>query len=375
MILRHRPLRSFHAVFALSVWLASPACETSPSDEANGTPPTETGRADGGAGAGEDGGTDGARAEGGTDGAWADGNGRQDLGDAALRDAASHDGHVSGEGARDGSQANDDGAGRRGADTDAAREMGADAAPATDPGSSRRSAGCGLAATGTSSYVRETITIANTSREYFLWVPRTYEPSQAYPIIFRWHGATGNGLSGGLEIEASSSENAIIVSPSGIGGLWDVSPTGVDIALFDTLLARLEGAYCIDKGRVFSYGFSMGGGFTELLGCVRSGVVRGIAPVEATSPTTMCPGKVAARITQSPDDMAISFDGATASRGLFLAADGCGTTTVPVSPSPCVRYQGCAEGYPVDWCQTSGPHSPQGAFTGPAAWSFFDSLR
>jgi poly(3-hydroxybutyrate) depolymerase len=375
MIFKHRLVPSFNTAFALSVWLASPACDSSPSDEANVSPRTETGREDGGAGAGEDSGTEGARTEGGGDGSWTDGNGGLQLGDAAPRDPASHDGQVSGEWARDGSEASDDGAGGRGVDLDAAREMGANAAPATDAGSSRRSAGCGLPATGTSSYTRQTVTIANTTREYFLWVPRTYEPSQAYPIVFRWHGATGNGLSGGLEIEASSGENAIIVSPSGIDGLWDVSPTGVDVALFDTLLALLEAAYCIDKGRVFSYGFSMGGGFTELLGCVRSSVVRGIAPVEATSPTTMCPGKVAARITQSPDDMAVSFDGAIASRGLFLAADGCATTTVPVSPSPCVRYQGCAEGYPVDWCQTSGPHNPQGAFTGPAAWSFFDSLR
>jgi hypothetical protein len=32
-------------------------------------------------------------------------------------------------------------------------------------------------------------------------------------------------------------------------------------------------------------------------------------------------------------------------------------------------------GYPVDFCQTSGEHNPQGSFTGPGAWSFFDSLR
>jgi polyhydroxybutyrate depolymerase len=48
---------------------------------------------------------------------------------------------------------------------------------------------------------------------------------------------------------------------------------------------------------------------------------------------------------------------------------------MPVSPSPCVRYQGCAMGYPVDWCQTTGDHNPQGALAAPGAWNFFDALR
>jgi polyhydroxybutyrate depolymerase len=270
-------------------------------------------------------------------------------------------------------------AARRGADAgdgSIARDGAADApreALVGDAG--RRSAGCGLAATGTSSYVRQTITVRNVAREYFLWVPRTYTPSQAYPIVFRWHGSTGDGLSGGLEIEASSREDAIIASPSGIGGNWDLSPTGVDVQLFDMLLAQLEGSHCIDTGRVFSYGFSDGAGFTNLLGCVRSNVVRAVAPVEGFAPVTTCPGRVAAWITHSPDDMVEPIALGIQVRSQFLAANGCGATTLPVAPSPCVRYQGCAAGYPVDWCQTSGPHDPQGSFTGPGAWSFFDALR
>ena len=249
-----------------------------------------------------------------------------------------------------------------------------DGSSGVDGSASGMTAGCGMAATGTSSYVRNTMMIGSTVREYYLFVPNDYDATRAYPLVFRWHGSGGNGTSGGLEIEAASGDNAIIASPSGINGDWDLSPNGVDVALFDALLAALESRYCIDGNRVFSYGFSDGAGFTNLLGCVRSDVLRAVAPVEGWAPqTTNCGQPIAAWITHSADDQTVTIDQGEAARDLFLQLDGCTTTTMPVSPSPCVQYGGCAD-HPVDWCETSGPHNPQGAFTGPGAWSFFQTL-
>ncbi len=236
------------------------------------------------------------------------------------------------------------------------------------------SAGCGMAASGTSNYVRETITVHGAQREYYLYVPRTYDASQPYPIIFRWHGSGGNGTSGGLEIEASSGEKAIIASPSGLNGDWDFAPTGVDVQLFDALLADLESRYCVDTDRVFSYGFSDGAGFTNLLGCVRTPTIRAVAPVEGWAPETTCNGPVAAWITHSVDDDSITIDQGRAARDLYVMLNGCGSTTKATTPSPCIAYQDCLSDDPVVWCQTTGPHSPQGSFTGPGAWAFFDSL-
>ena len=236
------------------------------------------------------------------------------------------------------------------------------------------SAGCGMAGSGTSSYVRQTVTVQGTQREYYLFVPRTYNASQPYPIIFRWHGSGGDGTSGGLEIEAASGEKAIIASPSGLNGAWDLSANGVDVQLFDVLLASLESQYCIDTNRVFSYGFSAGAGFTNLLGCVRTPTVRAVAPVEGWAPQTTCNGPVAAWITHSIDDTAVTIDRGMAARDLYVKLDGCGSTTKATTPSQCIAYQGCLTDYPVDWCQTTGPHDPQGSFTGPGAWGFFNSL-
>jgi polyhydroxybutyrate depolymerase len=252
---------------------------------------------------------------------------------------------------------------------------GADDAGATGGSNPSSSSGCGTPQTGTSSYAVRSIAIRGTEREYYLWVPTGYDATRPYPLIVRFHGSTGDGLSGGLEIEAAAAGNAIIASPSGIDGHWDLAPDGVDVALFDAILLEVEDSYCIDAGRVFAYGFSAGGALTNLLGCVRGNVLRGIAPVESSAPMlSSCNGPVAAWFTHSPDDTVVTIDRGAAALELYRSLDGCGTDTAPVAPTPCVRYQSCTQGFPVDWCETSGPHDPQGSFTAPGAWSFFSSL-
>ena len=49
---------------------------------------------------------------------------------------------------------------------------------------------------------------------------------------------------------------------------------------------------------------------------------------------------------------------------------------VPTGPAPCARYQGCAAGYPVDWCATTGhEHTDrQDGLVPGAMWRFFSEL-
>jgi len=238
-----------------------------------------------------------------------------------------------------------------------------------------RSAGCGKPAAGTGSYVRRTITIRDVEREYFLWLPAAYDANRAYPIVFRWHGAGGNGTSGGLPIEDAAHGDAIVASPSGVRGRWDLRPDGVDVALFDALLNGLGAELCLDETRVFSYGFSMGGMMSNLLGCVRAGVVRAVAPVAGAPPRAECTGQVAAWIVHSPEDGAVDIARGRAARDAYLQRNGCdAAATAATAPAPCVRYDGCAAGFPVIWCETSGPHNPLGSFSAPGAWQFFSAL-
>jgi polyhydroxybutyrate depolymerase len=252
----------------------------------------------------------------------------------------------------------------------------ADTAPTlTDAGPpAGGTSGCGKPAQGTSSYVRRTIMIRGVSREYFLYLPRSYDPRRMYPLVFRWHGAGGNGTSGGLEIESSSKEDAIIASPSGLQGRWSQAVDGPDVELFDTLVQQLGAELCLDTGRVFSYGFSAGGAFTNLLACVRGTVLRGAAPVAGRPEGMNCNAQVAAILVHGAIDDTVPVADGVAARERYRVLNGCSTTSQSDPPPPCVRYQGCPPRYPVVWCQTAIGHDPMGAFSGPAAWAFFKSL-
>jgi polyhydroxybutyrate depolymerase len=248
-----------------------------------------------------------------------------------------------------------------------------DVAPASD-GIARRSAGCGRAATGSGRYVRRSITVAGVEREYFLWVPATYRPERAYPLIFRWHGTGGNGLSGGLEVEAHAGDDAIIVSPTGVDGRWVAEPGSPDVALFERLLAEVSQTLCLDPGRVFSYGFSAGARLTNLLACIRGTLLRGIASVAGPPAGDACASPVAAWLVHGMADPVVPIAAGAAARDRYLTIDGCSPRAVPASPAPCVAYEGCATGYPVVWCARPGGHDPMGSFTAGGAWRFFAAL-
>ena len=121
--------------------------------------------------------------------------------------------------------------------------------------------GCGVAGAPTGVFSNQTITIGDQARTYVLSVPRSYDPSTPLGLVFGWHGHGGTGYQArqSYAIEPSAASSAIFVYPDGItnGADWDYSPTGIDVALFDALVANLAGSYCIDRNRIFSTGLSV----------------------------------------------------------------------------------------------------------------------
>ena len=156
--------------------------------------------------------------------------------------------------------------------------------PKSNQQTSNPSTGCGALQQNTllkhtGNFMPRTIQVLDQARRYHLRVPSDYDPSRAYSLIFRWHGAGGNGLSGGLNIEYSAKNDAIIVSADGMNNVWDVKTGSADLAFFDNMLQTISSQYCIDNKRIFSYGFSVGGSFSNLLACERSDVLRASAAV------------------------------------------------------------------------------------------------
>ena len=236
-----------------------------------------------------------------------------------------------------------------------------------------RSTGCGKSATGTGDFARTTIRVLGRDRTYHLRLPHTYDPNRAYPLVFRWHGSGGDGLSGGLDIELSSVNDAIVVGADGLNKEWVIGTRAHDLAFFDAMLGAVSKRYCIDRDRVFSYGFSDGGFITNDLACRRGEVLRASAAVAGGFWSGKCKGKAAVWFVHDTDDKVVPIAQGREARDRMLASNGCSTNTVDEGDG-CVRYKGCGVS-PVVWCQSSGiGHSPRGDFVPPRVWKFFSEL-
>lgn len=237
-----------------------------------------------------------------------------------------------------------------------------------------RSAGCGIIQAGNGNFMTMEIRVLDQVRTYHLFVPIWYDPNRAYPLIFTWHGSGGNGLSGGLDIELSSKNNAIVVGADGLNNSWNSDKGSADLVFFDRMLETIEKGYCIDRDRVFSYGFSVGGYFTNLLACERGDELRASAAVAGGPAGENCNGKVAAWFLHDLDDDAVPIAEGKAARDRALSMNGCSTNTEDEGGG-CVRYQGC-DVAPVVWCESSGiGHNIRGDFAPPRVWKFFQSLH
>ena len=279
--------------------------------------------------------------------------------DAAVRDASAD------ANARDASVAD--------ASTRDAGSAVADAGgPVLSPG---RSAGCGRAASGNDAFDNRSKSVNGTNRTYHVRVPASYDKDRAYPVVFRWHGTGGNGLSGGLDIQYASGANAIIVGADGINSGWTYGTEPNDLALFDAMLDELSQQYCVDLGRVYAYGFSAGGGITNALSCKRASKLRGSAAIAGFDRgDASCDGtQVAAWFQHDVTDPAVSITQGRASRDRAIRRNGCTTQTTAVNG--CVSYSGCKTGFPVIWCETNGLGHDIAGGTAPArVWEFFSTL-
>ncbi len=249
---------------------------------------------------------------------------------------------------------------------------------ATTTGGGGASPGCGSSeAAGTTD---ETLEVGGTVRSYVLVVPDGLDGVTPVPIIFGFHGFNGTGTSASQYFGLTGAEPALYVYPQALplpgqnGGVgWDMEADGVDVAFIDALILALAAAHCVDTSRVFAAGHSHGASFSNHLGCYRPDAIRAIAPVAGGGPWAgACTGSVAAMVSHGTNDVDVPLSNGEGSRDHWLMANGCsGAGSTPVTPPPCVAYDGCAEA--VRWCQHDGGHEwPD--FAGDGIRAFFLSF-
>ena len=83
--------------------------------------------------------------------------------------------------------------------------------------------------------------------------------------------------------------------------------------------------------------------------------LRGIGAVGGFLRERDCQGQVAAMIIHGVRDAVVSPLSGEASRDLYLVRNGCDDVAEPSNIEPCLRYQGCQEGMPVEWCPHDEP--------------------
>ncbi|HVZ75047.1 MAG TPA: hypothetical protein VHJ20_21845 [Polyangia bacterium] len=292
----------------------------------------------------------------------------------------------------------------------AAAMGGSTGAGGSAPPTSTRSAGCMKdigASDNPGTYVKRNITVTGvtftkpatpggswTNRVYWLDLPKNYNSSMPYPIIFGG-GGCGGSLGGGSGAFATLPTSSPLAIQVGLSYVWP-NPGGAcfadgyadtpDLPYFDAILKEIEDNYCVDTSKVFVGGYSSGGWESYMLGFARGGVVRGIAPAAgglramADRPPPSNKPFAAIMVTGAGDttNPATGATGSMAARDLILQINGCtGTATAPYTNynnGNCNQYTGCPAAYPVVYCRPPGDHTDGGADYQKARWAFWMSL-
>lgn len=118
------------------------------------------------------------------------------------------------------------------------------------------------------------VVVGTTTRQFYVDLPK--DTSQPMAVLFSWHGF--GQLSSDFRNQMAFDPNggavpAIVVTPVDTGLLppegldWDIlkASGNVDFPFFDAMLSCLEGQLNVDATRVYSFGFSAGAVFTNLI--------------------------------------------------------------------------------------------------------------
>jgi polyhydroxybutyrate depolymerase len=258
----------------------------------------------------------------------------------------------------------------------------ADTAPSTPQdasshdGTANASTGCGKTVQTGDQLL--SIDVRGTTRTYLLTVPNGYTPSTPQPAYFVFHGRGGDhsAMTGyGMQDTAIGVfPDGLVQAGAGASG-WDTSLAGIDVAMFDAVLASVEASTCVDQGRVYAAGFSWGASMANTLGCARGNVLKAFASVEGgilfSETTSACRRPVPGWINQYQQDPTVSYATGLKAEEFFISLNGSVNPVPYDAPNPCVQYSGLE---PLVWCTPSGTVHQWPDYATAAMKRFFGTL-
>ena len=203
-----------------------------------------------------------------------------------------------------------------------------------------------------------TLTHDGRERSYLLYVPASVNWSQPVPLVFVFHGGTGNGKSARIMSgfnEVADQNGFIVAYPNGTGRLSDdiiltwnggeccgyARQENVDdVGFVRAMVAELQAQVNIDAQRIYASGMSNGGILSHRLACEASDLFAAIAPVAGTLNFAECApsGPVAVIEFHGTADSHLPYDGGVGAESLA----GVDFASVPDSIRFWTSFNGCA---------------------------------
>lgn len=260
--------------------------------------------------------------------------------------------------------------------------------------------------------VNPAVSLGQHTRLYRVHVPASYNADHPQPVVFVFHGYAGTAA--GMEQTTGFSQLAdqqdfLAVYPQGLVEprlgkpfFAELGPIdyGVDeVSFVSDMLHDLQTRFCVDTARIFSTGFSNGGGLSALLACRFAGSIAAIAPVEG--PFNDIPGgchparPVSVLDIHGTNDQSVPYNGIPASEDPswpyppiqqwlqdWATRDGCASGPTMFLQTPRVvglQWSHCRNGTAVEHYRIIGgthswPASINGHSTASAIWQFFQAL-
>lgn len=144
------------------------------------------------------------------------------------------------------------------------------------------------------SFINKTISHDGQTRHYDVYVPTIYSGSSNVPLIFNFHGGSGDIASQVAIADMRSIADTagfIVVYPQALadpndGGSTNwihKDPTNVDDVTFvNAMIESLSNEYQIDSNKIYACGYSLGGEFTFELACRLNNKIAAIGVVART---------------------------------------------------------------------------------------------
>lgn len=202
-------------------------------------------------------------------------------------------------------------------------------------------------------------------------------------LVIAFHGRTNDATRARRYFRLDEAlPDAVIVYPQALranpnafawGDPGDPADALRDFDLVDAIIDAFGGARCIDLGRVFVVGHSLGAYFANDVACSLGDRVRAVASVAGGFQGTECVAGTAALLLHHPDDALVPLSAGEQARDAFREANGVADAQATPTAHPalaalrCLRYGDDDALNPVVWCAHDDATSPGGRYD-PHSW-------